>query len=279
MVLSAQQLKAAVDSIDVEGRPVCLHSSLRSHGHVSGGAGALVDVFTDAGATLLVPAFSYRRYALSATQELRPARNGADYTGWEEQGGHSLDPDARDGGQVPCFTPRSCETDTGAVPAEVLTRPEHRRGNHPLCSFTALGAGAEQLVAGQGPVDVFAPLAALAERDGLVVLAGVGLTRMTLLHHAEVLAGRVPLRRWAAVDGRVAMVAVGGCSEGFEQLAPHLAHLQTRRTVGESVWRIYPAAAVLEVASRVIGGDPAATVCAARCLQCLDAARGGPLLG
>ncbi|WP_432570103.1 AAC(3) family N-acetyltransferase [Kineococcus sp. SYSU DK005] len=258
---------------------MCLHSSLRSHGPVLGGAGALVDAFTDAGATLLVPTFSYRRYALSAPGDLRPARNGVDYTGWDEQGGRPLDPDARDGGQTPCFTPSSNETDTGAVPAEVLTRPGRRRGNHPLCSFTALGAGAQELVAQQTPVDVFAPLAALAEHEGLVVLAGVGLTRMTLLHHAEVLAGRVPLRRWAAVEEQVEMVVVGGCSEGFEQLGPHLAHLQARRAVGQSVWRVYPAEAVLEVARRVIGEDPAATVCAARCLPCLDAVRGGPLLG
>ena len=87
------------------------------------------------------------------------------------------------------------------------------------------------------------------------------------------------LRRWAAVDGRVAMVAVGGCSQGFEQLAPHVGHLQMRRAVGESVWRTYPAAVVLEVTRRVIGEDPAVTVCVARCLQCLDAVRGGPLLG
>ena len=49
----------------------------------------------------------------------------------------------------------------------------------------------------------------VVEREGLVVLAGVGLARAMVLHRADVLAARVPLRRWAAVDDQVVMVAVG----------------------------------------------------------------------
>jgi aminoglycoside 3-N-acetyltransferase len=45
--------------------------------------------------------------------------------------------------------------------------------------------------------DVFGPLRALRERDGWVVLAGVGLTSMTLLHVAEIEAGRKPFIRWS----------------------------------------------------------------------------------
>ncbi len=74
----------------------------------------------------------------------------------------------------------------------------------------------------------------MTEREGPVVPAGVGLARAMLLHHADALAPRVPLRRWAAVDDQVAMVAVEGCSQGLEQLGAHLARLQAYRIVGAS---------------------------------------------
>ena len=53
--------------------------------------------------------------------------------------------------------------DMGAIPAAVLAMPGRVRGNHPLCSFAAIGPLADELVAAQQPLHVFAPLRALAE--------------------------------------------------------------------------------------------------------------------
>jgi NADPH-dependent 2,4-dienoyl-CoA reductase/sulfur reductase-like enzyme len=49
--------------------------------------------------------------------------------------------------------------------------------------------GEVDLIGAETDADVFGPLRALADHDGAVVLMGVGLTRMTLLHLAEVEAG------------------------------------------------------------------------------------------
>ena len=117
------------------------------------------------------------------------------------------------------------------------------------------------------------------DQGGLVALAGVGLTCMTLLHYAEQVAGRVLLRRWARVGGEVVMVAVGGCSDGFEQFAGALAAVETFVTVGRSHWRVFLAAAVVDIASAVIRRDPGSTRCPrADCEQCADKILGGPLL-
>src|ERR1022692_3169306 len=112
----------ALREAGIENRAVCLHSSLRSHGHVDGGATTVVDAFLDAGATLLVPTFGGSRYAVTAPPDLRPPRNGISYDGWTDQGGLPVDPAAA------CFAGREFTTsdnDTlmGAIPAEVLTRP------------------------------------------------------------------------------------------------------------------------------------------------------------
>jgi aminoglycoside 3-N-acetyltransferase len=168
----------------------------------------------------------------------------------------------------------------GAVPAAVLARPDRLRGNHPLCSFAAVGPRAE-LVLEQRPLDVYAPLRILAARNGLVLLIGVGLERMTLIHLAEERAGRTLLRRWAnARDGRPLEVEVGGCSDGFGKLEAVLAPLGREHSVGPSRWRVFPARAAVEAAAAAIRDDPAITTCgSAECLRCRDAARGGPAVG
>jgi aminoglycoside 3-N-acetyltransferase len=278
VTVGPQDLRQALRDAGIENRPVCLHSSLRSHGHVEGGAATVVDAFLDAGATLLVPTFGGSRYAVAAPPDLRPPRNGISYDGWTDQGGLPVDPAAA-GFAGREFTTSDNDTLMGAIPAEVLRRPGRARGNHQLNSFAAIGPGATELIRGQTPADVYAPLAALAGRGGLVVLAGVGLTSMTLLHYAEQVAGRVLLRRWALAGGKVVMVAVGGCSDGFERFAGPLGPAETTATVGRSHWRIFPAAAVVGIAAAIIRRDPDSTRCArAYCEQCTDKALGGPLL-
>jgi aminoglycoside 3-N-acetyltransferase len=172
------------------------------------------------------------------------------------------------------YAPDSTEIDPGmgALPAAVLHDPTRRRGDHPISSFTALGPQGARLVAGQSAHDVFAPLRELAGRDGAVVLVGVGLSAATLVHLAEEQAGLRLLTRWArhARDGLVE-VRHGGCSRGFERLAPALAGLEHRTEVRGSRWRVFPAAAMLDAATQALAADPAAARCAdPGCLRCHD---------
>jgi aminoglycoside N3'-acetyltransferase len=290
VAIGITELKTAIRQAGLANRAVCLHSSLASHGHVDGGASALVDAFLTEGTSLVVPAFT-RRYAVTPPPHLRPPRNGTRYDGWPAQGGLPVHPTAADGttaadggtaadGAGGEFSPAGNDTNMGAVPREVLARAGRQRGNHPLCSFAAIGPGAAGLVRGQSPIGVFAPLAALAAQDGLVALAGVGLDRMTLIHYAEQVAGRVLFRRWACTGGQVAMVAVGGCSRGFERFAGALRPVETTVTAGLSRWRVFPAAETVGIVADIIRRDPGSTRCSRRgCQQCADAVFGGPIVG
>jgi aminoglycoside 3-N-acetyltransferase len=97
----------------------------------------------------------------------------------------------------------------GAVAAAILDRPEHVRGQHPLCSFSAVGPQARRLIAPQSVVKVYAPLDRLGQAGGSIVLMGVGLEALTLLHLAEQRAGRQLFWRWANdAAGRSRSVAV-----------------------------------------------------------------------
>jgi len=168
----------------------------------------------------------------------------------------------------------------GAIPAAVLAMPGRVRGRHPLDSFAAIGPRAAELVSGQTASNVYAPLKALARVDGFVLLMGVGLERLTLLHLAEESAGRVLFRRWANdPEGRPSAVEVGGCSEGFGRLEPHLRPIVRKVKVGQSLWTLLPAAQAVSLAADAIRSDPSITHCGdAACERCRDAVAGGPIL-
>ena len=203
---------------------------------------------------------------------MRPPQNGWDYS-------MNVAPPVYHG----AFSTASNAIDRnmGAIPRAVLARARND-GAATIRSPRSARSGRSptDLIGGQHGAAVHAPLRALGEMDGAIVLFGVGLTRMTLLHLAEQEAGRTQFQRWALdARGNTMMVESGGCSEGFEQIAPVLAPVETRIAVGKSTWRAFDAAEVIARASAAIGADPAITHCSQRsCRRCDDAARGGPVL-
>ncbi len=275
MTVVMNDIRRAVRTLGLSGRPVCVHSSLRSFGRVEHGATTILQGLLAEGCTVLVPSFSIAAFAIEppASAEMRPARNGLDYEGsttfYLAGGRDTYRPDTRE-----------IDLSMGAIPAAVVNWPERIRGDHPLNSFAAIGPLARLLLQDQNFTDVYAPLRALTERNGAIVLMGVGLERLTFLHYAEQAAGRIPFRRWAnGPDGKTLLVAVGSCSEGFDHFAPLLAPFNQQFLVGESIWQVFPARETLEAAVQAMQRNPSITHCDDdECERCADAIQGGPLL-
>lgn len=264
-------IRAATQELGLSNHPLCIHASLRSFGWVEGGAATIIAGLLAEGCTLLVPTFSFL-FAVPPPLNQRPARNGWDYDRFK---GSTL-------GLGRVYSPVSLEfdrDDMGALPAAVLAMPQHRRGNHPLCSFSAVGPLAHELITPQRPDDVYAPLRGLAETNGAVILMGVGLDKMTLLHLAEQMAGRHLFIRWANnPDRRPMMVESGGCSDGFENFGPVLVPVSREKEVGTSRWRVFPVKEVLAIAVEAIRQKPEITHCDnSECNRCNDAVMGGPI--
>lgn len=271
-MIDKEQLSRAVGEVGLSGRPVLVHAALRSFGApLDGGADALIDTLVGRGCTVLVPAFTEPHFEVAPPPSMRPARNGVDYDR------------PRPGGSLPApafFTP-DCglvNPRLGAFPAALIARAGARRGRHPLNSFAAFGPDAERLVRDQGPEDVYAPLRALADRDGRSLLIGVGLNRMTVIHLAEQRSGRRLFRRWARTeDGGVAMVEVGSCSEGFHRLEPWLRSGVRTTTVGAARWAAHPVRETLASVVSALVAEPGLTRCSEDCPACRDSIAGGPL--
>ncbi|MFI1582961.1 AAC(3) family N-acetyltransferase [Embleya sp. NPDC020630] len=272
-MILAEHLGKATDELLPPDRPVMLHASLRSFGApVAGGADALLDALLANGRTVVVPSFTEPHFELAAPAALRPARNGIDYATLPAT------PPLPDSAvyTVDCGL---IGPGLGMLPAALISRPGIVRGTHPLNSFAALGPLADKLISAQSPTDVYGPIRELAAHEGQILLAGVGLNRMTALHLAEQRSGRRLFRRWArSADGRVSMFEVGSCSEGFPRLERTLHPYARTVAVGESRWRAYPARQTLAAATAAIVADQGITRCPDReCLACRDSIAGGPV--
>lgn len=271
------EIARAANVLGITGTPLCLHASLRSFPKLERGPATLIDGLLSTGATVMVATMSGGVFGVPPPPDDRPARNAIDYAATDEQVAAAPWP-----GMTDIYDPGRVEVDDwlGATSAYVAGRPDRFRSPR-SGTFSAVGPLARHLVSAETEADVFGPLRALRDHDGWVVLAGVGLTSMTLLHLAEVEAGRRPFIRWMrAPDGTTIRVRVGECSRGFERLAPAIAHEERRVSVGASRWRAYPARAVLAIAADAIRSDPFITRCDdPQCRECPDAIAGGPIDG
>lgn len=251
---------------------ICLHSSLKSFGHVDGGADTVIRAFLDSGCTLLAPTFTYTPVA-SRPPDRQILHNGMG----DMEGEYAAK-------QVGVYDKNSTMIvrDMGAIPARMLQWEGHVRGLHPLNSFTGLGPLAGMLIAQQTLLNVYGPYKAIYNNPAAhLVLIGVDLTKATPIHFAEEMAGRRLFRRWARSvdDASVQEAAIGGCSEGFNHFAPLVAGIETNITVGESRWRLYPFTHFIDAVRVAVMQDPQITHCDdADCARCNDAVLGGPIL-
>jgi aminoglycoside N3'-acetyltransferase len=265
-----------LDALGIAGSPLCIHVSLRSFRPLRVGPEELVDALLATGSTVLIPTMANEAFSIPAPADDRPAQNGIDYSHKDQLMAESAWP-----GMSDIYDSSRTETDEwlGATSAHVAARPDRQRTKRPGGEFAAVGALAETLIGAEESRDVYGPLRALVARDGWIVLMGVDLTSMTLLHLAEVEAGRRPFIRWGrGPDGAPMRVRGGECSNGFENLAPALAPLERTTTVGGSRWRAYPARGALRLAADAIRANPEITRCDNdECIECRDAIAGGPL--
>ncbi|HVM51913.1 MAG TPA: AAC(3) family N-acetyltransferase [Acidimicrobiales bacterium] len=269
------QLAEAIAGLSLDDSPVAVHVSWRSFPRVDGGPATLVGAFLDRGCTLLVPTMANTLFSIPAPLDDRPARNATDYEAKDASAARDPWPGLSD-----IYDPSRTETDPGlgATPAYVASHPDRVRSAR-SGSLAAIGPLANQLMAAESDDDMFGPYRALVALGGRVLLIGVGLDRLTILHLAEVEAGRRPFIYWMrGPDGRPMRSRGGACSDGFSNLAPVVASLETTTRVGTSTWRVFPARELVATAAEAIRSSPSITRCDdPACIECPDAVAGGPI--
>jgi aminoglycoside 3-N-acetyltransferase len=222
---------------------VIVHASLSSFGRVRGGARAVAETLRGELGTVLTPAFTYYTMIWPAEQR-RPD--------WPARV-------APDTGQA--FTPASpVSRDIGRVAQALVESPGATRTRHPVLSFVGHGERAAEFLAAQTLDRPYEPLGRLGAAGGWVLLIGVGHIVNSSIHHAEHLAGRPALTRYARLEGRIVGFPFPNCSAAFGEIEPALRDVRKAR-IGAAQAR---AVRVEEVARAVVDAltaDPAALLC------------------
>jgi aminoglycoside 3-N-acetyltransferase len=267
--VTGADIRAGFERLDLIGKRVVVHSSLRSFGHVVGGADTVVAELVHSFETILMPAFCFESTAPPPAWD-HPEQNGCDYSFYE--------------GWTKPTTPfivesASVDLKMGLVSRTLARLPQSHRSDHPWHSWVAYGLLAEHLVDNHPWETTNLPLERLIELDGYLVLMGVGLSSCTAVHIAEERAGHHPFIRWATDrDGMVRRVRTAGCSKGFDNLMPYCKELFSETYVGDCRILSTLLKSFIEHITTVISSYPELTRCSKTCLRCRDAILGGPIV-
>jgi aminoglycoside 3-N-acetyltransferase len=237
---------------------VIVHSSLRSFGHVDGGAHAVCRALVGTCGTVMMLAASWDHTGdLPAPPGLvRPHNAYYNAESWE-----SFD-DAL-AGVVPFALDLPVARWLGRIAETLRQNFPHDRSTHPLFSFLAAGTHAQHLLAAQGLDWPLGPIQALADLNGHVLLLGVDHTSNTTIHLAEQQLGRSMFYRYAKAAPGVWMELPNfpGESDRFDDIEAELAPATAEVRIGNCRARLVPVRVVLACATRLILADPAALLC------------------
>lgn len=253
-MVSFRDLIAGFSGLNLPGgAPVLVHASLSAFGQVRGGADAVIGALLNTFRTVMAPTFTYRSMIIP---EDGPADNALTYGS------------GRDANRMAeIFTSKMPADPQMGIVAETLRRhPQARRSNHPVLSFAAVGL--DDVLKTQTLTEPFAPIAALAEQDGWVLLLGVDHTCNTAIHLGEQRAGRKRFVRWALSSSGVRECSnFPGCSLGFQQVEsllseadPH-GNFWRRERIGQADVQAVRLPPLLELVETTLRRNPSALLC------------------
>jgi aminoglycoside 3-N-acetyltransferase len=279
-MLTANDLRAAFQSLHLKDVPVIAHASLSSFGEVNGGAPALVGALLDSVGGLMMPTHTYVTMVAPLDG---PALNGIQY---ENAAAQVQNP------RVLFYTPDlPADGLMGQVAEALRVHPGAQRSSHPILSFA--GINVDDALAAQTIGDPLAPIGILAQKFGWVLLLGVDQTRNTSIHYAEKLARRPAFLRWALIKDLAPMTprvrplphseemgaqervlacpGFPGDSAGFEAIGISLGQHSRRVPVGNTLVQAVPLAALIYVVGEALKQNPIALLCTEKdCERCND---------
>lgn len=259
------QQQLAQDLVDIglpSGSVVLVHAAISAIGPIDGGPETLIAALQETlgpAGTLLVPTFALAGKDRAASGDSMPS-SAASRESLEREALPPLE-------QAPLFAPSYWTNEF----AEAMRRhPSAVHSEHPAFSFAALGAEAEALVASAPfhyPLGSDGPLARLHQRNGWILLIGLGHTQNISLHLAEIWANVPYVHRTlpvvTATGAEVAMLGSPECSAGFPKIEPVLrqSRILRRGYIGNAESQLMRQQQTVSMAIAMLQGSPSALLC------------------
>jgi aminoglycoside 3-N-acetyltransferase len=247
-MLTFRDLYTALRKLDLDrARPVIAHGSLSSFGAVNGGADTILGALLSISNSVVMPTFTFKTMLIP---EVGPENNAMRYGS------------GKDLNRMAEFYTPDLPVDTlmGTIPEALRVHPKAHRSMHSILSFGGINSDLE--LQKQTLKEPLAPIHALRENEGWVILLGVDHTVNTSIHYGELLAGRKQFVRWALTpEGVMECPGFPGCSNGFNAITPSLDQVIRRVQVGSSLVQAIPIAALVETVLAMIKEDPFALLC------------------
>jgi aminoglycoside 3-N-acetyltransferase len=247
-VLTFRDFITGFRKLDIDrSRPIIAHASLSAFGDVHGGAGTVLGGLLSSFDTLIMPTFTYKTMI---TPELGPPDNAMNYGS------------GKDTNRMAEIYRQDMPADTmmGEVAESLRTHLKAIRSTHPILSFA--GINAKQILDSQSTQEPLLPIQTLIDQEGWVLLMGVDQTVNTSIHYAEQLTRRKQFIRWALTPRGVSPChRFPGCSDGFEDITPHLDEVIRSVQLGEAVIQAIPMVNLIDTVCRMLKEDPLALLC------------------
>jgi aminoglycoside 3-N-acetyltransferase len=197
--------------------------------------------------SIIMPTHTYKT---KLTPDVGPANNGIVYGSGKDKNKMA----------VPFHLEMRADPMMGILPETLRNHPSAIRTAHPILSFA--GVNANSILCTQTLSEPMAPIGALAEQNGWVVLINVDHTVNTSIHYAEKLAGRKQFIRWALLDDRVVECPnYPGDSNGFQAIEEYIRFDTRRILLGEACIQAVPLKSLFQVVQDLIKKDPLALLC------------------
>ncbi len=244
---SYSDLKSGLAKLQLSKHLVIAHASLKTFGHIEGGAETMLDALLDSVRGIIMPTFTYKTML---NPEVGPPRNGITY-------GSETDLNK----MAEAFHPdMPADKMMGMLSETLRAHPKAKRSSHPILSFA--GIRADAIINSQRMYDPLAPIGSLAEQDGWILLLGADHTVNTSIHYAEKLAGRLQFIRWALLADRVVECpGFPGDSTGFNAIAPAVEKYTRHAEIGGALIQAIHLKSLIKVVVDQIKENPFALLC------------------
>lgn len=247
-MLDYPELKSAFDELGIINKPVIAHASLRPFGYIQGGADTVLRaMLASFDSSIVMPTHTYKTKIIP---DVGPPNNGIAYASGQEANKMA----------EPFHLDMRADPMMGILPETLRNHPFVTRTAHPILSFA--GINADAALSTQTLYDPLAPIGALAEQDGWVLLLAVDHTANTSIHYAEKLAGRKQFIRWALMDDRVVECpSFPGDSSGFQAIEEYVKADTRRVDVGKAYIQAIPLKRLFDEVVTLVKKDPLALLC------------------